>query len=209
VAWVIYKIKSMKKKKKLKSIILVFIVLGMVGFSKLSNKDSVSSIHTSLQPITEIPTTTADILDVKPTLTKYKSRTKFLNKIGHSESTNNYDAVSAYGYLGRYQFGISTLRALDYDGTVEEFLSSPELQDKYMLKYLRHNKKILHKIIEEYNGTIHNGKLITTSGILAASHLAGVGSVMKYFAENRDFADAYGTRISDYLHKFSGYKLNL
>ena len=31
----------------------------------------------------------------------------FLNAIGHRESTNRYDVVNKWGYMGRYQFGKS------------------------------------------------------------------------------------------------------
>jgi hypothetical protein len=51
---------------------------------------------------------------------------------------------------------------------------------------------------------------VTESGILAAAHLAGAGNVKKYlrsYGEN-DVEDAYGTSISEYLEKFSGYDLS-
>ncbi len=52
-----------------------------------------------------------------------------------------------------------------------------------------------------------NGTKITESGILAAAHLAGAGSVKKYLRSNgtKGFTDAYGTNIESYLKKFAGY----
>ena len=49
--------------------------------------------------------------------------------------------------------------------------------------------------------------IVTESGILAAAHLAGPGSVKKYLRSYglNNFADGYGTTISYYMKKFSGY----
>ena len=48
---------------------------------------------------------------------------------------------------------------------------------------------------------------ITESGILAAAHLAGPGSVKKYLRSygKEGFSDAFGTSIRYYMKKFSGY----
>ena len=48
---------------------------------------------------------------------------------------------------------------------------------------------------------------MTESGILAAAHLAGPGSVKKYLRSYGaiGFTDAYGTNIREYMKKFSGY----
>jgi len=54
---------------------------------------------------------------------------------------------------------------------------------------------------------VMNGTLITESGILAAAHLAGVGSVKKYFRYKgkRFFKDAYGSSLRSYMKAFGGY----
>ena len=81
----------------------------------------------------------------------------FLNAIGHRESTNRYDVVNKWGYMGRYQFGKSTLRGLGYDVSKKEFLSNPELQEEAMLSLLTHNKEKLQKYIDKYDGKTING----------------------------------------------------
>ena len=95
---------------------------------------------------------------------------KFLDAIGHRESTNRYDVVNPWGYMGRYQFGRSTLKGLGYDVSKKEFLSNPELQEEAMLSLLKHNKEKLQKYIDVFDGKTINGIYITESGILAAAH---------------------------------------
>ena len=36
----------------------------------------------------------------------------FLDAMGHQESGNRYNVVNRYGYMGKYQFGKSTLKTL-------------------------------------------------------------------------------------------------
>jgi hypothetical protein len=49
--------------------------------------------------------------------------------------------------------------------------------------------------------------LVTESGILAAAHLGGAGSVKRYFKNNGEkyIKDAYGTSIRSYMEAFGGY----
>ena len=46
---------------------------------------------------------------------------------------------------------------------------------------------VLKKEIEKYEGTILNGIHVTESGILAAAHLGGAGSVKKYFKNKMSY----------------------
>jgi len=133
----------------------------------------------------------------------------FLNAIGHRESTNRYDVVNKWGYMGRYQFGKSTLKGLGYDVSKKEFLSNPELQEEAMLSLLKHNKEKLQKYIDVFDGKTINGIYITESGILAAAHLGGQGSVRRYFRNGKVFKDGNGTKITSYMDKFSGYDIVL
>ena len=134
---------------------------------------------------------------------------EFLNAIGHRESTNRYDVVNKWGYMGRYQFGKSTLRGLGYDVSKKEFLSNPELQEEAMLSLLTHNKEKLQEYIDIFDGKTINGIYITESGILAAAHLGGQGSVKRYFRNGKVFRDGNGTKITSYMNKFSGYDIAL
>ena len=133
----------------------------------------------------------------------------FLSAIGFRESGNRYDITNTFGYMGKYQFGKSTLKGLGYTVSRKEFLSNPELQEEAMLSLLNHNKEKLQQYIDVYDGKTINGIYITESGILAAAHLGGQGSVRRYFRNGKVFKDGYGTKITSYMSQFSGYDIKL
>ncbi|MGM8361388.1 peptidoglycan-binding protein LysM [Flavobacterium sp. ARAG 55.4] len=130
----------------------------------------------------------------------------FKEALGFRESENKYKKVNSLGYLGKYQFGNETLRSIGIHDT-DKFLKSPKLQEKAFVALLSKNKFILKDVIEKYDGKVVNGILITESGILAAAHLGGAGSVKRYFKNNgkKYIKDAYGTSIRSYLKAFGGY----
>ena len=133
----------------------------------------------------------------------------FLTDIGFRESGNRYDIINKWGYMGKYQFGKSTLKGLGFKVTKNEFLSNPQLQEEAMIALLLHNKEKLQKYIDVFDGQTINGMLITESGILAAAHLGGQGSVKRYFKNGKVFKDGLGTKITTYMQKFSGYDIQL
>lgn len=130
----------------------------------------------------------------------------FKEAIGYRESESKYKTVNSLGYLGKYQFGIETLKSVGIYSS-SAFLNSPELQEKAFIALLAKNKWELKKEIEKYEGTIMNGFRVTESGILAAAHLGGAGTVKKYFKNKgkRNFRDAYGSSIKSYMKMFGGY----
>ena len=133
----------------------------------------------------------------------------FLHDIGHRESGNRYNVVNQFGYMGKYQFGKATLRTLKIKVTKDAFLNSPDLQEYAMLQNLLYNKKRLQKYIDRFEGQEINGILITESGILAAAHLGGPGSVRKWFRTGKVAKDGNGVKITQYMEQFSGYELYL
>ena len=134
---------------------------------------------------------------------------RFLSDLGFSESSNKYNIVNQYGYLGRYQFSPRTLRGLGFEISKKEFLNNPDVQDEAMMCYLQHNKKVLQSYIDKWDGKIKDGVKITESGILAAAHLTGATSVKRFFKYGINREDAYGTSIVDYMERFSGYKIEI
>ena len=148
-------------------------------------------------------------LPVKKEVVIIKNMDLFLHDLGHRESGNRYDVVNQFGYMGKYQFGKSTLKTLKIKVTKDAFLNSPDLQEYAMQQNLLYNKKKLQKYIDKFEGQEINGILITESGILAAAHLGGAGSVKKYFRSGKVMEDGNGVKITSYLNKFSGYKLNI
>ena len=134
---------------------------------------------------------------------------RFLDDIGFRESGNRYDITNKWGYMGKYQFGKTTLKGLGFKVTKQEFLNNPQLQEEAMMALLLHNKEKLQKYIDVFDGQTINGMYISESGILAAAHLGGQGSVKRYFKNGKVFKDGFGTKITSYMDKFSGYDIKL
>ena len=131
----------------------------------------------------------------------------FKEAIGFKESQGKYKLVNSLGYMGKYQFGKSTLKALGIPDSVS-FINSPSLQEKAFVALVAYNKWELRKEIINYRGKIIGGVRITESGILAAAHLGGAGSIRKFLRSNgaRKIKDAYGSSIKSYLRDFGGYE---
>jgi hypothetical protein len=111
--------------------------------------------------------------------------------------------------MGKYQFGKATLKTLKIKVSKEAFLSNPDLQEYAMTSLLIHNKKRLQKYIDKYEGQVIHGILVTESGLLAAAHLGGQGSVKKWFRTGKVRKDGNGVKITNYMQRFGGYNLNL
>ena len=110
-----------------------------------------------------------NLLPIKPLIIdsvelELTSHQQFLDAMGHRESSNNYKVVNKYGYMGKYQFGRSTLKTLKINVSRSEFINNPKLQEQAMYKLLQYNKKKLKRYIEKYNGRVINGVLVTESG---------------------------------------------
>ena len=167
-----------------------------------------------VNPIIELPVKGISNIEVAPLTVphielKTNSHSDFLNAIGFKESGNRYDIVNRFGYMGKYQFGKRTLRGLGFKVSKEEFLNSPKIQEEAMYKLLQTNKRYLKKYIDKYEGEIVHGVLVTESGLLAAAHLGGAGSVKKWFRTGKVRKDGNGVKITTYMERFSGYELYL
>lgn len=198
--------------KKFYIYLLVF--LAIVSASTFSGRELVRYNPLKLEPLvkeftlhfvpneneTKINTT---ILHVE------KSFIDFRNAIGKKESNNNYKSVSKYGYLGKYQFSKYTLKIYGVEN-IDEFLASPELQEKVFKAYVAENKWYLRNEIKRYVGKTINGTLISESGIIAASHLAGPENVKVYLQNNGNirFQDNFGTSIRHFIKQFGGYNIS-
>lgn len=130
----------------------------------------------------------------------------FKEALGFKESRNDYSVINKFGYLGKYQFGRSTLSLLGIHDT-DAFMANPVLQEKAFIANTSRNKWVLRKDIKRFAGKEINGVLVTESGILAAAHLGGPGSVKRYLRSGGvdGFRDAFGTSLKSYMKKFGGY----
>ena len=131
----------------------------------------------------------------------------FKEAIGKKESLGQYSKINTLGYMGKYQFGKSTLATLGIMDSAT-FMSSPKLQEKAFITLVKINKSELKDEIAKYNGKIVGGVKITESGILASAHLGGAGSVKKFLKSNgrKKCSDAYGSSVKSYMKQFSGYE---
>ena len=190
----------------------VFTILLFLSIFSLLSALTYKTIRVFTPTVAEITSEPITVIKVEPTkieIKKVKGYNDFLDAVGHQESGNRYDIVNRYGYMGRYQFGNSTLKTLKIKVTREAFLNSPDLQEYAMKQLLLYNKKKLQKYIDEFDGQIVHGILVTESGLLAAAHLGGQGSVKKWFRTGKIRKDGNGVKITSYMQRFSGYKLYL
>jgi len=140
----------------------------------------------------------------------------FRDTMLHRESGGDYSVRNDLGYSGGYQFGASALETLGYlkkgsskEGnkalenadnwtgksgveSLEDFLSSKEVQDKAFDENLAFNENVLRSI-----GVIDDNTLPEdVQGYLAAAHLLGAGKVK----EGLDNVDANNTSGLEYFN---------
>jgi hypothetical protein len=139
---------------------------------------------------------------------------RFINDLGYSESGNNWLSVNQIGCFGEWQFDESTLQYLGFRRiTLKKFMANPEIFPRELqLKVLKTLIKVNLAFLMDYEhfiGDSINGVVITKSGMIAASHLGGAGSLQKFLSSNGRInkEDILGTSIFDYLKKFRKYNL--
>lgn len=160
-----------------------------------------------------------------------KSLEAFLIALRLMESGGDYQVVNSLNFLGAYQFGEAALTDLGfvrYDGdafdnnysggwtgkhgvrSLNDFLASRRAQDLAMQEWI----KLMWHYIEKdglaaYAGHTVGNVTLTQSGMLAATHLLGAGSLATYIHSNgqQNLRDPYGTSIESYIVKFSGFDI--
>ena len=183
---------------------VAFITLGFT--SKESEKNSWFYVGEDEEIIYTVPTQDeCEYVNLQLPFTG-KSYTGFKQAIAIRESQGQYKLINTFGYMGKYQFGGAALRSIGIKDK-RDFLNNLRLQEKAFKALLSINKAMLENEIEKYEEKIINGIKITESGILAAAHLGGAGSVKSYLRSNgkNKFKDGYGTSLKSYFKKFGGY----
>ena len=193
------------------SVIISLLSFGVIDSAALKNAESESNEIDLVDILKEKELEKQCLIESVILQEKYHQQQldSFLTAVGFRESGNRYHITNKWGYMGKYQFGKSTLKGLGFKVTKKEFLSNPQLQEEAMMALLLHNKEKLQKYIDIFDGQTINGMIITESGILAAAHLGGQGSVKRYFKNGKVFRDGNGTKITSYMEKFSGYDIQL
>ena len=181
----------------------MFLLIGFVALVSFTTPE------VKKDKITSTPITTAYYAENVNIPFLLKDFVGFKEALAFKESQGRYRIVNKLGYLGKYQFGRETLKRFRIYNT-QNFLKTPELQEKAFIAYCKVNKWILRKDIRRSVGKTINGTKITESGILAAAHLSGAGNVKKYLRSNGAFRfnDAFGTSIKSYMKKFAGYDVS-
>ncbi len=171
-----------------------------------------------------------DLLSASADFTKEEK--EFMDALGHRESSDNYQKISKYGYLGRYQFGEAALEELGYFKKTkkywgpknhwvgewtgknnifskEDFLNSHLVQDIAAKElFLINWRYIRHKGLHDFIGKEVQGIKITKSGLIAGVHLLGVGGLYDFLIHQKQVKDGLGTEIQEYLLAFNKYKLS-
>ena len=204
-------------RKKIAKFSILPVVAGSVFFS-FSTKDA-AKIDKELYAVSDLgldytvenlsEELKSDYEFKKPLPTLGKTYNGWKEALAFKESRGNYRTINEFGYMGKYQFGKGTLKLVGIYDT-HGFLNSPALQEAAFYANASRNKWILQRDIKRFVGKTINGVEITESGILAAAHLAGPGSVKTYlrsWGENT-FSDAFGTSIRFYMKKFGGYDVS-
>jgi Ca2+-binding RTX toxin-like protein len=152
----------------------------------------------------------------------------FFAAVRLQESTNNYQAVNPFGYLGAYQFGESALAELGYalktgnytdnanigwtgkDGikSTADFLNSPSVQDSAATAWFAKLwSQIRQYDIEFYDNQTLNGVHLTQSGMIAGAHLVGAGALNAFITSGGTTIarDGNGIPITTYIQQFADY----
>jgi hypothetical protein len=131
----------------------------------------------------------------------------FKEAVAHKESQGKYGKINTLGYMGKYQFGKETLKSIGIKDSAG-FMRNPRLQEKAFVALLSKNKYELRDYINYFDGKLVDGVKITESGILAAAHLGGSGSVKRFLNSNgeKKCKDDYGTSVKTYMKDFGGFE---
>ncbi len=159
----------------------------------------------------------------------------FYDALALRESGGNAAVVNTYGYLGLYQMGEpammdaqwydenppnetskndwigSWLARAQNNGVTSKasYLARPNAQNVAVRQYHDRVAVYINALdLLRFEGQTINGVVITKSGLLAACHLLGCGTVEDYLEAPGagSPADAYGTTIEEYLSLFANYE---
>lgn len=159
----------------------------------------------------------------------------FYDALAQRESGGNPSVENTYGYLGLYQMGEPAMMDADWyeenppsetaandwigawlaraqnNGVFSKvsYLNKPAAQNVAVRHY--HDRVAIYiqaLDLLRFEGDNVNGIKITRSGLLAACHLLGCGTVEDYLEAPGmgTPADAYGTTIEEYLSLFANYE---
>lgn len=114
------------------------------------------------------------------------------------------------GHFGRLQFGHARLddarRALGLEFTVDDFLSTPQLQEQVEQWHFGDIAENIRRAgLDRYIGQTIKGVPVTWDGLIAAAHLGGFPGAKRFIESGGKYDPSDGSnRLSDYLRKHQG-----
>lgn len=157
--------------------------------------------------------------------------TAFLIALRLAESGGDYQVVNTLNFLGAYQFGEAALIDLgyvrrdqdlydnDFSGgwtgkngiySIQDFLENEGEQDRAAENWMHLMWSYIEaQEIDDFAWKQVGETELTTSGMLAATHLLGTGALREYIDSNGqiDPKDPYGMPLSQYIAKLGGYEI--
>ena len=162
------------------------------------------------------------IVHTKPSKGNYYD---YRDALGFRESSDRYDVASGT-HMGRFQLGKAALidigfmnregqwteKAAEYGVySDQDFFNSPGIQETAFDMFVDVQRSyVQHYELDQYIGQEMNGVTITESGLVAAMHLVGIGSLITAL-EMGDLTsehDNNGTTAREYMDTFGGYDLD-
>lgn len=136
--------------------------------------------------------------------------------LGLLEASGNYKARrTGSQYIGMYQIGNSArtvigLSHLNNESGYEIMLNDPTLQDMIAFRVLQTQISYMIPYIKKYENTKVGSWYVTSSGIIAMSHLLGHKNAQAFLDSNGKTIskDGNGRPITDYL-QLNGFYLNV
>ena len=149
-----------------------------------------------------------------------------------------YMCINDYGYVGKYQMGEQAMIQMgiykkkpdkiingknyynnDWKGvfvdniygitSLWDYRNSPEKQEQLQIDFKKEEWRLIKDLkLDKYIGKTVNGQKITPSGLLAGSHLVGIGGLKEYLEGNYSKSDKKGTPVSRYIKQFAGYDVS-
>jgi hypothetical protein len=142
-----------------------------------------------------------------------KSYNSFVKDLAERESSNRPYIINEKGYVGLFQMGRPAMMDIGYpksfyskvlkDPTIwtrEQQLEDFDIWVGVLQRYLK-------KEIKKYEGKKIHGHKISESGLIAAAHLVGAGSVKTWIRTGKVSEDGNGIKLTSYLNKFNGYSI--
>jgi len=132
---------------------------------------------------------------------------------GNWQAQNDVPGSGGRGHFGRLQFSRGRLADAMRAGVIpegttpEQFMASPEMQQRVEAWHFSDiDRFISSQGLDRYEGQVISGLPVTRQGMHAVAHLGGNAGLRRFLESGGEYnpADAFGTRLSDYLGRHAG-----